>query len=140
MSNGAWNVFHTAWEWIKDDSTAAVNAIVKSAPILSDPDALFCERNRGGFANLLLPLRKGILGQDQGDCGELEDRETREAYEGTVSYIGSVQMAIKAREHSMGICRRLMAFAVLVPKKMIELVEEKRPRALVGWGDSEERG
>jgi hypothetical protein len=131
MSNGVWNIFYIAWEWVKDDSTVAVNAIVKSLPTLSDPDALFCECNRDEFANLLLPLRKGVSGQGQGDEGELEDRETTEAYERTVSYMGSVHMDIKAREHSMGICRRLMAFAALVPKKMIELVEEKKPRALV---------
>lgn len=31
----------------------------------------------------------------------------------------------------MEVCRRLIAFAVLIPDKMIELIEEKRPRALV---------
>lgn len=129
MSNGVCNIFHIAGRWVTDDS--AINAIVKSAPILSDTDTLFCKRNREGLANLLLPPRRVAAGQFQGDEEDLEDEETREAYEKTLSYIGAVQAAIKANEHSMGICRLLIAFAVLIPKKMIELLEKKKPRALV---------
>lgn len=131
MSNGAWNVFHLAWQWIKDDSTAAVTAIVKSAPILSDYESLFSERNREDFADLLLPLGGGTLVQVQEGSGDLDDKETREAYEKTLSYMGSIRNAIKAGEPTLGICRWLLTFAVVVPGKMIELLEEKKPRAMV---------
>ena len=129
MSNGVCNIFHIAGKWVKDG--AAINAIVKSAPILSDPDTLFGERNREGLANLLLPLRRVDVSHFQGDEEDSEDEETKEAYEKTLSYIGAVQAAIKAGEHSMGICRLLIAFAVLIPKKMIELLEKEKPGALV---------
>ena len=131
MSNGAWNVFHLAWQGIKDDYTAAVTALVRSAPILSDCNSLFSEQNREDFADLLMPLRGSTLNQDQEGKGDLDDRETREAYERTLSYIGSIRKAIGANEHSLGICRWLLAFAVLIPKKMVELLEEKTHRALV---------
>ena len=61
----------------------------------------------------------------------MEDPEARDAYNKTVSYIGIIHLAITAGEHDMEVCRRLIAFAVLIPDKMIELIEEKRPRALV---------
>ena len=131
MSNDAWNMFDLVWQSIKDDSTAAVTAIIRSARILSDYDSLFSERNREEFADLLLPLKEVSPDQDQGDNGDLDDRETREAYEKTISYIGSVRKAIRANENTLGICRWLLAFAVVVPGKMIELVEERKPRALV---------
>ena len=129
MSNGAWNVFHLAWQF--DDSTAAVTAIIRSAFVLSDYDSLFSERNREEFPELLTPLAGGLSEQDRGDNGDLDDRETREAYETTLSYIGSIKRAVNAREHSLGICRWFLAFPVVVPGKMIELLEEKKPRALV---------
>lgn len=131
MSNGAWNVFNLAWQWIQHDSSAAVTAIVRSAPILSDYDTLFSERNREEFAHLLLPLGGGTLSPDQEGPGDLDDRETRDAYQRTLSYIGSIRKAIRAGEHSLGICKWLLAFAVVLPGKMIELLEEKKPRALV---------
>lgn len=131
MSNGAWNVFRLAWQWIKDDSPAAVTALIRSAPILSNNDSLFSEQNREEFADLLMPLRGSALNQDQAGNTDLDDRETREAYERTLSYIGSIKKAIGASEKSSEICRWLLAFAVLVPEKMIELLEEKKPRALV---------
>ena len=130
MSNGAWNVFHLAWQWIRDGSPAAVTALVRSTPILSDYESLFSERNREEFADLLLPVRGESLNHDQRG-GDLDDRETRDAYERTLSYIGSIRKAIRAGEHSLGICRWLLAFAVVLPGKMIELLEEKKPRALV---------
>jgi hypothetical protein len=44
---------------------------------------------------------------------------------------GCIQLAIKSGEHKMGICRRMIAFALLVPRKFVQFVEEERPRALV---------
>jgi len=48
----------------------------------------------------------------------------------SLSYIGGVQIAIDSGEHVMGICRRMMAFATLIPKKFIDFVQDMRPRAL----------
>ena len=56
----------------------------------------------------------------------MKDPEARDAYNKTVSYIGTIHLAIKAGEHDMEVCRLLI---VLIPYSMIELVEEKRPRS-----------
>ena len=131
MSHGAWNVFRIAWQRIQDGSTMAIEAIIRSASILSDHAALFSQSNREQFAELLVPLRGGSPGKNREDNEDLDDKETREAYEKTVSYIGSIQKAVKGKEHSLVIYRLLLAFAVVLPAKMIELLGKKRPRALV---------
>ena len=75
--------------------------------------------------------REGCEEGEGADDEKMEDPEARDAYNKTVSYIGIIHLAIKAGEHDMEVCRRLIAFAVLISDKMIELIEEKRPRALV---------
>jgi hypothetical protein len=99
-------------------------AISSRHPYFDNGNLLFEEMNRKGLL--------GLLTQDI--PGESWDKETQQAYEKTLSYIGWVQAAIKDGEHVLGTCRRMMAFAVLVPKKFIEFVEEMRPRALVILG------
>ena len=131
MSNGAWNVFRVALQWIKEDSTAAVATIIRSAPILSDHASLFSESNRAEFAELLAPLTGGSPDKNRENNEDLDNQETREAYEKTVAYIGSIRKAVKGKEHSLVICRLLLAFAVVLPGKMMELLERKKPRALV---------
>ena len=139
MSNGLATMFQTAADqWLRGNPGSAVNALIKSASSLSNCDSLYAEGSREEFAHLLLPVmsegrcQKEGCEEGEGDDEEkMEDSETREAYKKTVSYIGAIYLASKAGEHDMEICRRLMAFAVLIPNKMIELIEEKRPRALV---------
>ena len=124
--------------WLQDNPGAAVNVLIKSASSLSDPDPLFAEGSRVEFAHLLGPVtsrgqcpREGCEEGEGDDDEKMKDPEARDAYDKTVSYIGTIHLAIKAGEHDMEVCRRLIAFATLVPDKMVELIEEKRPRALV---------
>ncbi|PVH85003.1 hypothetical protein DL98DRAFT_409942 [Cadophora sp. DSE1049] len=121
MARGAGPVFRIAFNALDNFETAKIMAIARARPFLADGDVLFAENNREGLADLL----------DQNIPGEIWDLETAQAYEKTLSYIGCIQLALKSGEHKMGICRRMIAFALLVPRKFVEFVEEKRPRALV---------
>lgn len=139
MLKGLRRIFQMAGKrWLQGNPGAVVNVLVKSASSPSDPDALFAEGSRVEFAHLHRPVtsraqcqREGCEEGEGADDEKMEDPEARDAYNKTVSYIGTIHLAIKAGEHDMEVCRRLIAFAVLIPDKMIELIEEKRPRALV---------
>ena len=48
-----------------------------------------------------------------------------------MSLIGSIQIAIAAKEPTGDSRRRLLALPMLVTERFIELVEEQQPRALV---------
>jgi len=122
MALGAASVFAVALDWIKDDPSAKIMALVKSPPSFVDHD-LFRESNRRQFEHL--------MNRDIGAGEEEWDEDTIKAYEHTLSYIGSVQIAIEEGEHMMAICRRIMTFALLIPNKFRELIAEQRPRALV---------
>lgn len=121
MARGAGPVFRIAFNALENTETAKIMTIARARPFLADGDVMFAESNREGLADLL----------DQNIPGDVWDVETVQAYERTLSYVGCIQLALKSGEHQMGICRRMMAFALLVPRRFVEFVEEKRPRALV---------
>ncbi|KAH8892137.1 hypothetical protein GQ53DRAFT_719195 [Thozetella sp. PMI_491] len=72
----------------------------------------------------------GVLAQDL-PSGDIWDYETREAYEKTLSYVGSVQKAIRGGEPVYAVAKRIQAFPVVIPRQFSDLVAEQRPRALV---------
>lgn len=78
---------------------------------------------RDGFADV---LTRDIPSEDDWD-----DEEILEAYEKTLSYVGSIQNAIVREEPLYAVCRRLQTFAIVIPNKFTELLAERRPRALV---------
>ncbi|KAK4945606.1 hypothetical protein LTR10_015225 [Elasticomyces elasticus] len=93
----------------------------------SEPDfekePVFAKHNLLPFLNLL----------DAGPStvDELTERETREAYEQTVSYIGYLHRSITENDPIYVISRKIISFAIFVPKGFVQCVEEKSPRALV---------
>jgi len=124
LARGAGSIFAvgiSALEGSRVYDTAVINAISRHHQYFDNADVMFAAVNR---KDLL-----GLLTQDI--AGEPWDEETQQAYEKTLNYIGWVQLTIKDGEHMLGTCRRMMAFAVLAPKKFIEFVQEMRPRALV---------
>lgn len=96
--------------------------IARSYPKFGEDESYFSPLMRQGF--------EGILTQAL-PSGEVWDDETREAYEKTVSYVGSVHNAIRVGEPTYAVCRRIQAFPLLMPSKFITFLEERRPRALV---------
>ena len=123
VARGTGSIFKIALSSIDDYDTAKITAVVKGIPLLNSRHGLFAEGNR---KNLL-----GILSQDIPAGDVLWDQETREAYENTLSYVGSIQLAITEAEDATAVCHRIMGFPHYVPNKFIEFVEEQRPRALV---------
>ncbi|KAJ0123884.1 hypothetical protein J7T55_012355 [Diaporthe amygdali] len=73
----------------------------------------------------------GVLTQHLHSGDDWGDEETREAYEKTLSYVGSIQSGLNHGEPVYAITRRIQAFPLLIPAKYIELLSLQRPRALV---------
>ncbi|KAH8666540.1 hypothetical protein BX600DRAFT_539665 [Xylariales sp. PMI_506] len=62
---------------------------------------------------------------------EIWDEETRDVYEKTLSFVGSIQKSIEKGEPVYLVCRRAQAFPFFVPLQFTEYLAERRPRALV---------
>ncbi|CAI7582168.1 unnamed protein product [Penicillium viridicatum] len=61
-----------------------------------------------------------------------EDDETAlEAYRGAVAHINATWLAMEAKEHPQISCRRFMVFPLFATAEFIDLLEKRRPRALV---------
>ena len=124
MTSGTGNIFRAVWGWIKDDETSIARRLIRRMPVSPDEKVLFKESNREGFLHL---LRRSRIE----DATEPWHPDIQEAYMTTISYIGSVQIAINAQERPADINRRLTLFPILIQKRFIDLVEEQQPRALV---------
>ncbi|KAH8907624.1 hypothetical protein BR93DRAFT_878618 [Coniochaeta sp. PMI_546] len=105
-----------------DFENSSMYVIAKSYPNFGEDQSYFSPLMRAGF--------EGVLTQSL-PSGDVWDDATKEAYEKTLSYVGSVQNAIRIGEPTYAICRRIQAFPLLMPAKFINFVEEQRPRALV---------
>ncbi|MCJ1391436.1 hypothetical protein MMC18_004300 [Xylographa bjoerkii] len=132
MTSGTLMVFHEAWNSIGDDESSVAVKLVKNMTIWSEGETSFedswmaplHESNGLGLSHL---LRRNVTEHPP----ERWDFEIQEAYQLTINYIGSVQIAIAAGEAGEHVLRRLIVFPVLIPKRFIDLVAEEQPRALV---------
>ncbi|MCJ1382351.1 hypothetical protein MMC17_005464 [Xylographa soralifera] len=132
MTSGALMIFHETWSLIGDDESSIAVQSMKKMTTWSEGKASFedswmaplHESNGIGLSHL---LERNLIE----DPPELWDSKTRKAYQSTVNYIGSVQIAITAGEAGHDILRRLLIFPVLIPRRFIDLVVEQQPRALV---------
>ena len=104
-----------------DISKSAMMVIADSYPHFGRDESYFDPEMRLDFEGLLTQTLPS---------GDVWDEDTREAYEKTLSYIGSIQKAIHRGEPVYAICRRLQAFALVIPPMFIELLGQQRPRAL----------
>lgn len=73
--------------------------VVDAHPRLHDSDVLFAESNRKNLQELLT--------QDIAPGQEVWDKETGEAYEKTLSYIGGAQIGLKNNEHQVSNLRAI---------------------------------
>ena len=132
MTSGALMVFHEAWNFVGDDESSTVLRYVKNMTIWSEGKASFGESWKVPFHECNgLDLSHLLQTNEIEDPPELWDPRTRESYQSAVNYIGSVQLAIAAGEAGQHILRRLLVFPVLIPRRFIDLVVERQPRALV---------
>jgi hypothetical protein len=124
MTSGAGSVFAVdivALEHSKEFESSIIYGIANRGRYFDNDLQMLQKTNRNGLIGLLA----------QGLLEEPWDQETQQAYEKTLSYIGWIQITIKENEHPMGICRKMMAFAILAPEGFIACVDQRRPRALV---------
>jgi hypothetical protein len=124
MTKSASGVYTEAWKWISDDETSIARALWKATPQLRDWDAMFAEGNRKNLNHLLQRT-------SEDEVLEPWDEDIAKAYASTVSYIGGVKIAIEESELEPHYFRRVVTFAMYIERRFIDLVEERRPRALV---------
>ncbi|KUI55999.1 Sterol uptake control protein 2 [Cytospora mali] len=124
---GSRYVFQTSFHMVKSDPNSAFMDIIGSASTnMYNPAALFSESNIQNFPHLTQ-----LSSPDMADPDESLDPEISEAYHKTTCCIGSIVSAVEAGECTMALCRRIMTFACFVPRRYLDLVEERRPRALI---------
>jgi hypothetical protein len=121
MTSRAVTVFKEAWKWIGDDQNSIASILVRRMPIILDDEAKYGEHNRKGLLHLLRPSQRP----------ESWDADIQDAYESTISYIGSIMIAITTQVEQPEIFRRIIAFPMLIKRGFIYLVEQRQPRALV---------
>jgi hypothetical protein len=116
LVRGSVAVFDAALEIMRRNTHPAnIWCIIDTFPIAlrTNPDA-------GSFSFLL-----ATVPDDE------DDEPALEAYRGAVGHINATWLAMEAREHPQISCRRLMVFPLFVTPEFIDLLEKRRPRALV---------
>lgn len=125
MNQGSGAVHRATWPWIGDNPASIANrAVVQKTPDLTDFKTLFQISNRQSLLHLLT--------NPQGITPELWSPDIQEAYERSLSFIGAIQVALdEGIEGPSEILRRCLGFPGIIPKRFFDMVEERRPRALV---------
>lgn len=102
--------------------TEAAVAAIHAPPNLMDDSVVFDPAN---ITNDLLVLL------EWGADFELMTQEDRTTYAHTLSFISLTYVSAKNGESSLATCRRLLALPSRAPERFHDLVNERRPRALV---------
>lgn len=127
LGRGAGTVIWQSMETIltqgREADHPALMTVSTSYPYFGKDQSYFSPEMRLSF--------QGLLTQHLTSGDDWAHEETREAYEKTLSYVGSIQKGINDGEPVYAISRRIQTFALLVPPRFIELLSLQRPRALV---------
>ncbi|UNI22774.1 hypothetical protein JDV02_008630 [Purpureocillium takamizusanense] len=118
LVRGSVPVFEAALEIMRRDTHPAnIWYIIDTFPISlrTNPDA-------GSFSFLLPSVP---------DDDDEDDETALQAYRGAVAHVNATWLAMEAKEHPQISCRRLMVFPLLVTTEFIDLLEKRRPRAMV---------
>ncbi|KAI5205238.1 hypothetical protein AUEXF2481DRAFT_9029 [Aureobasidium subglaciale EXF-2481] len=124
---GACAMFEEALKSARKFPASKIVTFIENQPFFCSIPRMFDEEHRGPFVGILGPRNAQGVYEDS----ELWNAEVREAYEYTLSYIGTMYTAVLNEESLHQICTRICAFTLYVPKKFVDMVEELRPRALV---------
>ncbi|RAK81038.1 Zn(II)2Cys6 transcription factor domain-containing protein [Aspergillus fijiensis CBS 313.89] len=116
LLRGSVAVFDAALEIARHDThPASIWCIIDTFPI-----PLRTSSDAGAFS-FLLPT-----------APDDEDNDMAlEAYRGAVAHINATWLAMEAKEHPQVTCRRIMVFPLFVITEFMDLLEKRRPRALV---------
>lgn len=122
MGKGAGSIIQFLLRANQNSYATRVKKVIQSSPYIWDDPTITDEQNRREFASV---LSQTIPSND------IWDDETREAYEMTLSYVGSMHKSLRSGEPTYAICRRIICFPMYIPPRFIDFVQEQRPRALV---------
>jgi hypothetical protein len=122
MGKGAGSIIQFLLHANQNSYATRVKTVIQASPYIWDNPTITDEANRREFA--------GVLSQSI-PSNDIWDDETCEAYETTLSYIGSIHKSLQSGEPTYAICRRIICFPMYIPPRFIEFVQEQRPRALV---------
>ncbi|KAE9375812.1 hypothetical protein N431DRAFT_437298 [Stipitochalara longipes BDJ] len=125
MGKGAGSILRTSVGYLMkygDGSNSELLTMANSAPHIGLDESYFDPSMRAEFDAILNQVIPS---------GDTWDDETRDAYEKTLSYVGSIQKAIRRGEPVYVLARRTQAFPMVVPHKFVDFLTEQRPRALV---------
>ena len=128
MGRGADEMFRRAASLVSPEDGDQIMTFLNSPPALLDEETTTYDRSR---LEWLLDHPAGRHSAAAREDRELENEEVRSAYEKAISYTCSVQGAIERGEPVFSIVRRLAAFSVFVPTEYIQLLADRRPRAMV---------
>lgn len=121
MSKAVFTIIEAAGPMVQNNSMITLMLAYTTEPDFKDEAAMFNPLYRRPFEALL----------DWTRCPEPGlDLEIRNAYEKTLAYVGGVYRALLDKEPPRSLTRRIVCLGVLAPPRYIELLEQRRPRAL----------
>lgn len=118
-----WQSVETIITQSRETDYPALMTIARSYPYFGKDQSYFSPEMRRNFG--------GVLTRHLPSGDDWADDDTREAYEKSLSYVGSIQRGIDDGEPVYALTRRIQTFALLVPPRFIGLLSMQRPRALV---------
>lgn len=118
-----WQSVQTIVSEARETDHPALMTVASAYPYFGKDQSYFDVEMRMNFL--------GVLTQHLPSGDDWDDQETREAYEKTLSYVGSIQKGINSGEPAYAVTRRIQTFALLVPPTFVTLLGLQRPRALV---------
>ena len=118
-----WQSVDTILTQSKESDHPNLMAVAGAYPYFGRDQSYFSPEMRTDF--------EGVLTQHLPSDDDWGDEETRDAYEKTLSYVGSIQRGVHNGEPVYAVTRRIQTFALVAPPKYIEFLGEQRPRALV---------
>jgi hypothetical protein len=131
-----------AFPFIASDPNSVFKTMMSSAPVLKTslemdhPSALsvrpdlrqtsliFTTTNRANLSRLLIRTEQNVETEPWNPFIQI-------AYENTISYIGSIALAIQELEPMPALFRRIILFPTMVDEEFVDLVKEGRERAMV---------
>lgn len=141
-------VYHPPIQWLTMHSSMA-SVFRNSISFLKPDGPLMTFFNPGSDTNLdhaaflhdpdnLIPFQKLLDVRDPTETTAFSaeaEQIVQDAYKKAVSFLGGLHNAIKVPQERRRICLRVIAFGHTVPKKFVDLLAEKRPKAIAILGN-----
>ncbi|KAI1805487.1 hypothetical protein F4811DRAFT_514983 [Daldinia bambusicola] len=129
LGRGAGKILSIAGNFTNATNQASITAFEKGPPDLSNGEELITFDHSS--LDWLLEHPGGPGSSAAQEDHELEDKDVKYAYDSALSYTCTVQKGLADGERDYAVVRRIAGFSVHVPAKFAQLLEERRPRAMV---------